>query len=214
MAMIWLGMVLTVSLLMAQYSHTAAATGRSPAHLTEPQVAILQGMEMLQKNIDHIKEIVAMQQRYARGTGVVEVLSVADLFEDSIRISAASFTRHGVNVACEIAPLPPLKTDWHKVIQILVNLLSNAKHALDHSEGDRRMTMRATLNKKGRLEIAVMDSGTGLPPENIDRIFPHGFTTKQLGHGFCLHSGALAAKEFGGTLKAHSDGPGLGATFT
>ena len=177
--MIWLGMVLTVSLLMAQYSHTAAATGRSPAHLTEPQVAILQGM-----------------------------------FEDSIRISAASFRLHGVNVACEIAPLPPLKTDWHKVIHLLVNLLSNAKHALDHSEGDRRMTMRATLNKKGRLEIAVMDSGTGLPPENIDRIFPHGFTTKHLGHGFCLHSGALAAKEFGGTLKAHSDGPGLGATLT
>lgn len=183
-------------------------------HLAEPQVAILQEMEMLQKNIDHIKEIVAMQQRYARGTGVVEALSVADLVEDSIRINTASFTRHEVNVACEIAPLPPLKTDRHKVMQILVNLLSNAKHALDHSEGDRLMTVRATLNQVGQLEIAVIDNGTGIAPENIDRIFSHGFTTKKMGHGFGLHSGALAAKELGGTLKAHSDGPGLGATFT
>ena len=183
-------------------------------HLAEPQQAILQEMEMLKKNIDHIKEIVAMQQRYARGTGVVEVLSVADLVDDSIRINAASFTRHEVNVACEIAQVPPLKTDRHKVMQILVNLLSNAKHALDQSEGDRRMMVRVTQNQEGMLEIAVIDNGTGIPPENLSRIFSHGFTTKKLGHGFGLHSGALAAKELGGTLKAHSDGPGLGATFT
>jgi signal transduction histidine kinase len=183
-------------------------------HLAEPQQAILQEMEMLKKNIDHIKEIVAMQQRYARGTGVVEVLSVADLVDDSIRINAASFTRHEVNVACEIAQVPPLKTDRHKVMQILVNLLSNAKHALDQSEGDRRMMVRVTQNQEGMLEIAVIDNGTGIAPENLSRIFSHGFTTKKLGHGFGLHSGALAAKELGGTLKAHSDGPGLGATFT
>lgn len=183
-------------------------------HLAEPQQAILQEMEMLKKNIDHIKEIVAMQQRYARGTGVVEVISVADLVEDSIRINTASFTRHEVNVDREIAQVPPLKTDRHKVMQILVNLLSNAKHALDQSEGDRRMTVRVSQNQDGMLEIAVIDNGTGIAPENLSRIFSHGFTTKKLGHGFGLHSGALAAKELGGTLKAHSDGPGLGATFT
>ena len=183
-------------------------------HLAEPQQAILQEMEMLQKNIDHIKEIVSMQQSYARGTGVVEILSVEDLVEDSIRINAASFSRHEVNVTREISSVPPLQTDRHKVMQILVNLLSNAKHALDQSEGDRRMTVRVTQNQEGQLEIAVMDNGTGIAPENLTRIFSHGFTTKKQGHGFGLHSGALAAKELGGTLKAHSDGPGRGATFT
>lgn len=184
-------------------------------HLAEPQQAILKEMEMLQKNIDHIKEIVAMQQRYARGTGVVEILSVADLIEDSIRINAASFSRHEVQVYREIAPVPPLKTDRHKVMQILVNLLSNAKHALDHkSDGDRRMTVKVSLNKDGMLEIAVVDNGIGIPPENLQRIFSHGFTTKKMGHGFGLHSGALAATEMGGTLSAHSDGVGQGATFT
>jgi signal transduction histidine kinase len=184
------------------------------AHLAEPQQGILQEMEMLQKNINHIKEIVAMQQSYARGTGVVEILAVADLIEDSIRINAASFSRHEVNVTREISPVPSLKTDRHKVMQILVNLLSNAKHALDNCEGDRSMTVRVVQNPAGDLEIAVIDNGVGIPAENLTRIFSHGFTTKKQGHGFGLHSGALAAKELGGTLRAQSEGTGLGATFT
>lgn len=183
-------------------------------HLAEPQQGILEELEMLKKNIDHIKEIVAMQQSYARGTGVVESLSVEDLVEDSIRINAASFSRHEVNVSREIAAVPQMKTDRHKVMQILVNLLSNAKHALDNCDGDRRMSVRVTQNQEGCIEIAVMDNGVGIPAENLTRIFSHGFTTKKQGHGFGLHSGALAAKELGGTLNAHSDGPGLGATFT
>ena len=155
-----------------------------------------------------------MQQSYARGTGVVEVLSVFDLVDDSIRINAASFSRHEVNVTREIADVPQLKTDRHKVMQILVNLLSNAKHALDLCDGDRRMTVRVVQNQVGMIEISVMDNGTGIPAENLTRIFSHGFTTKKLGHGFGLHSGALAAKELGGTLSAYSAGPGQGATFT
>jgi len=182
--------------------------------LSEPQQGILEEMAMLQKNIDHIKEIVAMQQSYARGTGVVEVLSVFDLVEDSIRINAASFSRHEVNVTREIADVPQLKTDRHKVMQILVNLLSNAKHALDHCDGDRRMVVRVVQNQGRMIDISVMDNGVGIPAENLTRIFSHGFTTKKQGHGFGLHSGALAAKELGGTLSAYSAGPGQGATFT
>ncbi len=182
--------------------------------LSEPQQGILEEMAMLQKNIDHIKEIVAMQQSYARGTGVVELLSVFDLVDDSIRINAASFSRHEVNVTREIADVPQLKTDRHKVMQILVNLLSNGKHALDQCDGDRRMVVRVVKNQEGMIEISVMDNGVGIPAENLTRIFSHGFTTKKMGHGFGLHSGALAAKELGGTLSAYSAGPGQGATFT
>jgi signal transduction histidine kinase len=62
--------------------------------------------------------------------------------------------------------------------------------------------------------VAVIDNGVGIPPENMTRIFNHGFTTRKNGHGFGLHSGALAAKEMGGTLSVQSDGPGCGAAFT
>jgi signal transduction histidine kinase len=53
----------------------------------------------------------------------------------------------------------------------------------------------------------------GIAPEMLTRIFQYGFTTRQEGHGFGLHSSALAAQEMGGTLTVHSEGPGHGATF-
>jgi two-component system, NtrC family, sensor kinase len=59
----------------------------------------------------------------------------------------------------------------------------------------------------------VKDNGEGIPEANLNRIFNHGFTTKKTGHGFGLHSGANAAREMGGSLTVHSDGPGHGATF-
>jgi signal transduction histidine kinase len=59
----------------------------------------------------------------------------------------------------------------------------------------------------------VIDNGSGIAPDNLTRIFQHGFTTRKDGHGFGLHSCSLAAKRLGGTLQATSEGPGKGATF-
>jgi signal transduction histidine kinase len=73
--------------------------------------------------------------------------------------------------------------------------------------------MRVT-NGGDRVRIALIDNGIGIPAENLSRVFNHGFTTKKDGHGFGLHSSCLAAKEMQGTLTAHSDGTGKGATFT
>ena len=93
--------------------------------------------------------------------------------------------------------------------------MRNAKHACDDSGGaEKRITLRTGRNGGGSVEVTVSDNGVGIPPENLTRIFNHGFTTKKDGHGFGLHSGANAVKEMGGTLTVHSDGPGRGATFT
>lgn len=183
-------------------------------HLAEPQQLILQEMDVLRKNIDHIKEIVAMQQRFARGSGVLESLAVTDMLEDAIHINTAGFSRHEVHLVRNITPVPLVKTDRHKVLQILVNLLSNAKYALDEADGEKSLTVCVAPESDGTVKIEVRDTGVGIEPENLSRIFQHGFTTKKDGHGFGLHSGALAAKELGGTLSAHSDGPGRGAVFT
>ena len=77
---------------------------------------------------------------------------------------------------------------------------------------DKRITVRAT-RESGCVRIAVTDNGVGIPAENLNRIFNHGFTTKKTGHGFGLHSAANAAKDMGGSLTVQSDGPGQGATF-
>jgi signal transduction histidine kinase len=183
-------------------------------HLVSEQTAALKELAGLQKNIEHIKDIVAMQQSYAKVSGVTETLMVTDLVEDALRMNASALERHEVQVVREYADLPPITVDKHKILQILVNLIRNAKYACDDSgRPDRQMKVRIS-NHNERIQISVIDNGVGIPQENLLRIFNHGFTTRKEGHGFGLHSGALAAKEMGGTLSVHSDGPGTGATFT
>ncbi len=110
--------------------------------------------------------------------------------------------------------MPPVMIEKHKVLQILVNLVRNAKHACEDSgRQEKRLTIRVS-NGENRVRIAVSDNGVGIPPENLARIFAHGFTTKKDGHGFGLHSGALAARELGGFLSVYSECAGKGASFT
>jgi len=180
--------------------------------LADPHKDILPEVASLRKNVEHIREIVRMQQNCASVTGVLETIALTDLVEDAIRLDAASLTRHGVRVIREFSPVPSFPIEKHKVLQILVNLLKNAKQALDAAGGpDAQLTLRVGMNGGGTVKVSVIDNGVGIEPENLTRIFEHGFTTRKGGHGFGLHSGALAAQEMGGSLTAHSDGPGKGA---
>jgi signal transduction histidine kinase len=180
---------------------------------TDKRVA-LEELASLRENIEHIKDTVNMQQSYAKLCGVTETVAVAALVEDGLRMNAGALARHGITLRREIAELPPITVDKHKVLQILVNLVRNAKYACDESgRADKTMTIRVEGDDE-RVRISVADNGIGIRAENMSRLFTHGFTTRASGHGFGLHSGALTARELGGALTASSDGPGCGATFT
>ena len=169
----------------------------------------------LTSSVDHIKEIVATQQSYAGAAGVAEPVRMPDLVDDALRMNAGALSRHQVTVVKEFAEVPPLSLDRHRILLILINLISNAGNAMDGIDGSsRQITVRVDAVPGNGLRVAVADNGVGIAPENLTRIFAHGFTTRKDGHGFGLHSCALAAREMGGTLTAHSDGPGQGATFT
>jgi signal transduction histidine kinase len=184
-------------------------------HLQEEQARILKELDSLTQSVEHVKAIVAMQQTYAKVTGIHETMAVVDVVEDALRLNAISFTRHEIRVKREFDAKPTATLERHKVMQILVNLLTNAKHALDKPEvKDKTLTVRVALNGHESVRISVEDKGAGISPEHMARLFQHGFTTKPQGHGFGLHHGSLAAKEMGGSLTAHSDGEGRGATFT
>lgn len=117
-------------------------------------------------------------------------------------------------ISCANTAVPPVAIDRHKVLQILVNLVTNAKNAVSEADnGEKRIFLRID-GQPGFVSISVADHGVGIPAENLTRIFEHGFTTRQDGHGFGLHSGALAAREMSGRLTGSSDGPGRGAVFT
>jgi len=183
--------------------------------LADEQVEIQAELESLSKNIEHIKDIVSMQQSYARVSGVVETLSMKDLIEDSLQFNAAAYARHGVEVIREYDGSPRVSVDKHKVLQILINLFNNAKYAMDKNGPRPKRLVIGLKQKAGRsVIVTITDNGMGIAKENLTRVFNHGFTTRKDGHGFGLHSGALAAKEMGGSLTAYSGGPGVGATFT
>jgi signal transduction histidine kinase len=183
-------------------------------HLLLDQKVASQELDSLRQNIDHIKEIVSMQQSYSKLVGVPERLTVSSLVEDALRMNMGAFNRHGVSVKCNFEEVSEIVVEKHKVLQILVNLLRNAKYACEAAQRtDKHVDVRVARHPDG-VQISIADNGIGILPEHMTRIFSHGFTTKKDGHGFGLHSGALAAREMGGALRVASAGPGTGATFT
>ena len=156
-----------------------------------------------------------MQQSYSKVTGFEVQTSLSKLVEDAIQINSAGLERHEVQLIREFEELGDVEIDKQKILQILVNLISNAKYAVSGNDKEEKLlTIRIYKHGEDHLRIEVADKGVGILKDNLTKIFNHGFTTKKHGHGFGLHSGALAAKEMGGSLAVHSDGVGQGATFT
>jgi C4-dicarboxylate-specific signal transduction histidine kinase len=175
---------------------------------------MLDELASLRRNIDHIKAIIMLQQDFAKGpVGVTERLSLADLLEDALRFDRASYDRHLVTVERRFESLAPVVCDRHKILQIVTNLLSNARHAVAEQPPERRRVVVRIRKDGGGCAIEVEDTGCGIAPDNLSRVFSLGFTTRADGHGFGLHSSACSAVELGGTLTCHSDGPDRGALF-
>lgn len=215
--------------LLSEHQHDLAGffsrdsrAGRIPEFLkaieeqiVSEQSGILAELDSLAKNVDHIKEIVAMQQNYAGVTGLVEIEAIPSLVEDALRVNASALEALHARVVRNFESVPEIAVDKHRVLQILVNLISNARWALSQSAAaERVLTLSVSMDGDDSLIISVADNGVGISPENLERLFRHGFTTRKDGHGFGLHGSILAAREMGGNLSAHSDGVGRGAVFT
>ncbi|MCY1074980.1 ATP-binding protein [Archangium lansingense] len=177
--------------------------------------AVLDEVRVLDESVEHIKSVVSMQQQHACFAGVVERVELPCLIDDAMRLHAVSYEQLGIQLRREYGTqLSAVMVDRHKLLQILVNLLSNARHALmDSGRADKQLLIRVEQAGE-RLRIIVKENGVGIVPENLVRLFTQGFSTKKDGHGFGLHISALAARELGGELHASSEGPGQGATFT
>jgi signal transduction histidine kinase len=178
------------------------------------QMRLVEDLEVMGRHIEHIRTIVQVQQTYAKATLLPEECDLAQIIDGALHIQMAALQRHGVSVQLELSAVPRLMVDRHKVLHILINLISNAKHALEEApEGHRHLRVRLVM--EGRLaRIQVVDNGMGIAPEVRAKLFTHGFTTRKDGHGFGLHSSALAAQLLGGRLWLESEGPGQGAVAT
>jgi signal transduction histidine kinase len=178
------------------------------------QAQMLKELISLEQCVGHIKEIISIQQSYATMRGLVEDIEVEGIVEDALKMSQSSFMRHGVRILREFLPVPKITGERGRILQILHNLLRNAKYALDESKtSEKTLTLRIEAGATDMVRIVVRDNGVGIEPGDITRIFAQGFTTRKGGHGFGLHSAANAAQAMHGSLTAHSEGLGTGASF-
>jgi signal transduction histidine kinase len=186
--------------------------------LSKEHKGLIDELQSVATGLDHIKEIVASQQQHAKSGSVREKISPADIFEWAVTMDLGVSTDHNLTIVREFEEVTPVALDKHKVLQILINLLSNAKKAVIASSNPQKRIVLSTKKfhngDSASIRFEVRDNGVGIRPEDLTKIFAHGFTTRTEGHGFGLHSAANAARELEGNLSVASDGPGRGAAFT
>ena len=198
----------------ASGKHVPGHLERLGTHLTDEQARLREKATLLMESVQHVKEIVAMQQNYAKVSGLWETVAPAEIVEDALKMCGEALMRHEIQVVRDYEETPPGTLDRHKVLQILFNLIDNAKHACIEQPGlPRRIAIKIRRPEKLRVRVEVADNGVGIRPENLRHIFTQGFSTRKDGHGFGLHSSILAAQDMGGSLTVHSTGRGAGATF-
>jgi signal transduction histidine kinase len=195
--------------LLPQYLATVTA------RLTEENTQVLAELASVASNVEHIKTIIATQQSYAHTSDMTEVVQIATVIDDALRMGEVSFSRHGIDVVKDFEPGLTIETDRHRLLEILINVVSNARHALKDAPTSSKRVLAIHLRRVDRgVTITISDTGVGIPAANLGLVFQHGFTTKLNGHGFGLHACANATQELGGSITATSAGAGLGAEFT
>ncbi len=170
--------------------------------------------ESLIRNINHIRTIINMQQNLSKVTAMEQITSIASTIDEALFITGVTENHKEILVRKEYSNLGHILVDKVKLLQILVNLINNAKDSLKATNGkSKSLHIKLYNHKNDKIKIEITDNGAGINPVNLSNIFAYGFTTKKEGHGFGLHTSALDAKDMGGMIIAKSDGPNKGATF-
>jgi PAS domain S-box-containing protein len=167
----------------------------------------------LAQKLQNIRDVISMQQAYAKTNLFVEEVNVNELIEDALEILRSSLIRHSLRIEKRFAECPMIKGQKAKLVNIFVNLIMNAKDAMGHLADQNRRLLLTTERTANQVLVSVQDNGEGVAPENIDKIFNHGFTTKDSGHGFGLHTCANFMTEMNGQIRVSSDGLGKGTVF-
>ena len=171
-------------------------------------------IQSLRNNIDHIKTVIRSQQSYAKVQTCEEMASMREIVEDAIKINKIVLANQKIDLVQEFDDIDYINIDRSRILQIIVNLIKNATEALNENDvKNKHIAIKCNKTDENQLCIEVIDNGIGIAPENIEKIFAHGYTTKPTGHGFGLHGCALSATEMGGNLTAQSQGLGLGTSF-
>lgn len=197
-----------------QGRHIPTYLAEVSSHLSVQQAETVEKLHSLMKNVEYVKDIVKMQQQYTGIGTQQDCVLLNELIENAIEINNAGLERQNIEVIREYDDIGNILIDKQRTLQILVNLIDNAEYALSKSDKKPKLLkIRTARNGATKVKIEVTDNGVGINPADLDAIFENGYTTKQDGHGFGLHSSLLAAKDMQAALTAESEGLNQGATF-
>ena len=167
----------------------------------------------LSNKIDAIVGIITAQQSYAGSVALEEICNITEIIEDALIIQQGSLEKFQIRVEKNFNNIPDISVQKIKLVHILVNLIKNAKEAMEITPVKNRKLIFQTYSDKNNVFIKTTDTGSGILPEHLTHMFTHGFTTKKDGYGFGLHSCANYMSDMNGKIWAESEGEGKGATF-
>ena len=193
--------------------HIEPFLGALVGQLQTERTSIRDEVQSLTDGIEHICELIKSQQGIAKKTSLLEFTNLAERFDEALMITQkAQGESSQLVVIKRYENLPEIEIDKHRLLEILVNLIQNARQATSGPSQEVLLELKQAEN--GMIALSVADNGCGIAKEDLVRIFSMGYTTRADGHGFGLHSCANVAKEMGGNLQVDSDGVGRGARFT
>lgn len=169
-------------------------------------------LEVMTRHIRLMKGIIETQQNHAKGAIGSERVDLVLLCEDALHLQQPAIERHHIEVRRDYRSEDPVDARKAELTHILINLVKNAVEAMGF-QAERVLGLTTARDEQGRLYLEVSDTGVGIAADDMARLFTHGFTTKQDGHGFGLHYCQRVMQEMGGQITVASEGPGLGARF-
>jgi len=177
--------------------------------MTEEIVALADKVSMM-------RDVISTQQNYAKATLYTEDVLISEIVEDALKLQLASLRKQGVKIVKSYDESLRGSVPKVKLVHVLTNLIKNGKEAMfDNDKHNKPQVLEIAMNDLGgdTVEVRICDNGCGIEPDNLEKIFNHGFTTKTQGHGFGLHTCANFMTEMGGTLYAESSGLDHGSCF-
>lgn len=182
--------------------------------LQEEMKRLMNETEHLLRTTGIMRDSIDTQQQSTQHMDVNKHFMVKDLVDEALKLQMASLEKRHVRVEVRVPDLPRCRAPRLQLIHVLTNLIKNAQEAMDAiDESPGRLTI-AAWHEGEHIHIRVDDTGSGMTPEVLSRLFHHGFTTKPTGHGFGLYACHRSMKDMGGRIHASSPGPGRGSTFT
>jgi signal transduction histidine kinase len=166
----------------------------------------------------HIESIIKLQMRYARLMDNPGLIDINRLAQDAINLLADTISKRRIAMEIKLTETPLVRAEESKLLQVMVNLIKNGYESMDASAGEiRKLTIETGVvesDEPPSVFFSVQDTGHGFTAEEKSHLFVFGYSTKERGSGFGLHSCANYMIANHGAIKAESPGLNLGAKFT